>query len=93
MDQNGVLRGNSPAKIDASGRLKVPNEFRRVIEQEFGRDLFVTSLSGDNVWIYPLAVWTALHRPVGVSTTLVALARRHGIELPAGLTVIDLSRR
>ncbi len=40
-----------------------------------------------------LAVWTALHRPVGVSTTLVALARRHGIELPAGLTVIDLSRR
>ncbi|MBI1874910.1 MAG: division/cell wall cluster transcriptional repressor MraZ [Acidobacteria bacterium] len=70
MDKNGVLRGNSPAKVDSNGRLKVPNEFRRVIEQEFGRDLFVTSLYGDNVRIYPLAVWTALEKKLAqVSTT------------------------
>ncbi len=52
-----VLRGNAPAKIDDRGRLKVPSAFRAVIQQEHGRDLFVTSLSGESVRIYPMAVW------------------------------------
>jgi MraZ protein len=52
-----VLRGNAPAKIDDRGRLKVPSAFRAVIQQEHGRDLFVTSLSGDSVRIYPMPVW------------------------------------
>ena len=38
-----MLRGNSPAKIDDRGRLKIPNGFRSFIEDEHGRDLFVTS--------------------------------------------------
>jgi MraZ protein len=54
---NRVLRGNAPAKIDDRGRLKVPSAFRAVIQQEHGRDLFVTSLSGDSVRIYPMPVW------------------------------------
>ena len=52
-----MLRGNAPAKIDDRGRLKVPSAFRAVIQQEHGRDLFVTSLTGDSVRIYPLPVW------------------------------------
>jgi MraZ protein len=52
-----VLRGNAPAKIDDRGRLKVPSAFRAVIQQEFGRDVFVTSLTGDSVQIYPMTVW------------------------------------
>lgn len=52
-----MLRGNAPAKIDDRGRLKVPSAFRAVIQQEHGRDLFVTSLSGESVRIYPMAVW------------------------------------
>jgi MraZ protein len=51
-----VLRGNAPAKIDDRGRLKVPSAFRAVI-QELGRDVFVTSLSGESVQIYPMSVW------------------------------------
>jgi MraZ protein len=42
-----VLRGNSPAKIDDKGRLKVPNAFRVAIQEAHGRELFVTSLEGD----------------------------------------------
>jgi transcriptional regulator MraZ len=57
-----VLRGNSPAKIDDRGRLKIPNGFRSFIEDEHGRELFVTSLHGDSVRIYPLSVWTDLER-------------------------------
>ncbi len=52
-----MLRGNAPAKIDDRGRLKMPSAFRTVIQQEHGRELYVTSLTGDSVRIYPMAVW------------------------------------
>ncbi|HXG87174.1 MAG TPA: hypothetical protein VNJ02_02475 [Vicinamibacterales bacterium] len=52
-----MVRGNAPAKIDDRGRLKVPSAFRAVIQQEHGRDLFVTSLTGESVRIYPMPVW------------------------------------
>lgn len=52
-----MLRGNSPAKIDDKGRLKVPNGFRSVIQKDHGADLFVTSLTGQSVRIYPMPVW------------------------------------
>jgi MraZ protein len=59
-----VLRGNAPAKIDDRGRLKVPATFRAVIQQEHGRELFVTSLSGDSVRIYPMPIWVALEERI-----------------------------
>jgi MraZ protein len=52
-----VFRGSSPARIDDKGRLKVPNAFRALLESTYGRDLFVTSLTGEYVRIYPLPVW------------------------------------
>jgi MraZ protein len=57
-----MLRGNHPARIDDKGRLKVPNGFRAIVEQQWGSELFVTSLSGDHVWIYPMAVWLEIER-------------------------------
>jgi len=55
-----VLRGNYAAKIDEKGRLKIPNAFRALIEETHGKELFVTSLTGEYVRIYPLPVWLAL---------------------------------
>lgn len=55
-----MLRGNSPAKIDDKGRLKIPNGFRSFIEDAHGRELFVTSLHGDSVRIYPMPVWIGI---------------------------------
>jgi MraZ protein len=60
-----VLRGNHTAKIDDKGRLKIPNAFRSVIEAEFGAELFVTSLTGEDVRIYPMPVWLALEERLG----------------------------
>jgi MraZ protein len=57
-----VLRGNAPAKIDDKGRLKVPNTFRAVIQKDHGSDLFVTSLTGQSVRIYPMPVWLDVER-------------------------------
>ena len=62
MEPNTALRGTSPAKIDDKGRLKVPNGFRALIQQTHGRDVYVTSLTGDNVRIYPMPVWHQIER-------------------------------
>jgi MraZ protein len=51
------LRGSAPARIDDKGRLKVPTIFRGVIQDQHGPDVFVTSLSGECVRIYPMPVW------------------------------------
>ncbi|MBI3941122.1 MAG: division/cell wall cluster transcriptional repressor MraZ [Acidobacteria bacterium] len=52
-----MLRGNFPAKIDEKGRIKIPAEFRKFIEDKYGVDLYVTSLTGNNVLVYPLSEW------------------------------------
>ena len=55
-----MLRGNHTARIDDKGRLKIPNAFRGLIEGQHGADVFVTSLTGEYVRIYPMPVWMAL---------------------------------
>jgi MraZ protein len=52
-----MLRGNSPAVIDGKGRLKVPTRFRAIIEREHGRNLFITSVDGVGVRLYPFPIW------------------------------------
>jgi MraZ protein len=52
-----VFRGNAPARIDDKGRLKLPNFFRSPLEATHGKEVFVTSLSGEFVSIYPMPVW------------------------------------
>jgi MraZ protein len=60
-----VLRGNSPARIDDKGRLKVPNTFRSLLEAKYGRELFLTSLSGEFVRVYPMPVWLDIEQRLG----------------------------
>jgi MraZ protein len=55
-----VLRGNYTAKIDDKGRLKLPNAFRSLVESKHGKELFVTSLTGECVRLYPMPVWLEL---------------------------------
>lgn len=57
-----MLRGNHPARIDDKGRLKVPNSFRQLVEAQWGTELFVTSVSGDFVRVYPMGVWLEIER-------------------------------
>jgi MraZ protein len=57
-----MLRGNHPARIDDKGRLKVPNGFRTHVESQYGAELFVTSVTGEFVRLYPMAVWLEIKR-------------------------------
>ena len=59
-----MLRGNYAAKIDDKGRLKIPNAFRALVEKAHGSELFVTSLTGESVRVYPMPVWLALEERI-----------------------------
>ena len=60
-----MFRGNAPARIDDKGRLKIPTSFRSLLESTYGRELFLTSLSGENVRIYPMPVWVEMEQKLG----------------------------
>ena len=60
-----MLRGHEQARIDDKGRLKVPNVFRSAIESKYGRELFLTSLTGEDARIYPMPVWMDIEEKLG----------------------------
>ena len=59
------LIGSYTARLDGSGRIKIPEKFRIAIEEEYGKELFITSLTDESVQIYPLSVWLEL---TGITT-------------------------
>ena len=60
-----MFRGNAPASVDDKGRLKVPTAFRTLLESKYGRELFLTSLTGEYVRIYPMPVWLEKEEKLG----------------------------
>jgi MraZ protein len=52
-----VLMGHAPARVDDKGRLKIPADFRKLIEEKYGSDCFITSIDGERATLYPLPVW------------------------------------
>ncbi|HRD01680.1 MAG TPA: hypothetical protein PLP57_03420 [Candidatus Saccharicenans sp.] len=59
---NNQLIGSYSARLDHSGRLKIPEKFRDIIEKSYGQDVFVTSLTDEAIQIYPLSVWEEMTR-------------------------------
>ena len=60
-----MFRGHEQARIDDKGRLKVPNVFRSGLESKYGRELFLTSLTGDYVRLFPMPVWIEIEEKLG----------------------------
>jgi MraZ protein len=73
----GVFRGNAPARIDDKGRLKVPNAFRSLIETKYGREVFVTSLTGEYVRIYPMPVWVDIEQKLSAAPSTLPSKQRY----------------
>jgi MraZ protein len=64
-----VFRGHEQARVDDKGRLKVPNVFRSLLESKYGRELFLTSLTGEYARIYPMPVWLEIEEKLGKMPT------------------------
>ena len=52
-----MFRGNHPAKIEESGRLKVPVPFKQLLDAANITDLYVTTADGERAQIWPLDEW------------------------------------
>jgi MraZ protein len=58
-----MFRGNHPARVDEKGRLKVPAEFKRVLDEKYaGPQFYITSVDGRVAQIYPFEEWEAIER-------------------------------
>lgn len=60
-----MFRGSYTARIDEKSRLKVPSDFRRLVEEHFGRQVFVTSLDGRCARVYPMPTWLEIEQKLG----------------------------
>src|SRR3954469_24119740 len=52
-----MFRGNHPTRVDEKGRLKVPADFKRVIDEKYGAKFYITSLDGKVAQVYPFEEW------------------------------------
>lgn len=52
-----MFRGNQPTRVDDKGRLKVPADFKRQLDERYGNQFYITSRDGVIAEIYPLQEW------------------------------------
>ena len=52
-----MLKGKHITTLDKSGRVRLPSSFRKLIEDKYGKEVFVTSLDGKSIQIFPIQEW------------------------------------
>jgi MraZ protein len=52
-----MFRSSQPTRVDEKGRLKLPVEFKRVVDGKYNAEFFITSQDGLTAQIYPMAEW------------------------------------
>ena len=64
-----MFRGNHPARMDEKGRLKVPAEFKRVMDEKYGQQFYITSLDGKVAQVYPFEEWERIEQKLASLST------------------------
>ena len=64
-----MFRGNHPTRVDEKGRLKVPAEFKRVIDDKYGAQFYITSLDGKVAQVYPFEEWERIEQKLAALST------------------------
>jgi MraZ protein len=52
-----MFRGNIPTRVDEKGRLKLPADFKREVDERYGVQFFITSKDGKRAEIWPMQEW------------------------------------
>jgi MraZ protein len=55
--------------VDEKGRLKVPAEFKRVIDEKYAQRFYITSLDGTVAQIYPFEEWERIEQKLASLST------------------------
>jgi len=64
-----MFRGNHPTRVDEKGRLKVPAEFKRVIDEKYNAQFYITSLDGKVGQVYPFEEWERIEQKLASLST------------------------
>ena len=64
-----MFRGNHPTRVDEKGRLKVPAEFKRVIDEKYGQQFYITSQDGKVAQVYPFEEWERIEQKLAALST------------------------
>jgi len=64
-----MFRGNHPTRVDEKGRLKVPAEFKRVIDEKYAEKFYITSLDGTVAQVYPFEEWERIEQKLAALST------------------------
>jgi MraZ protein len=64
-----MFRGNHPTRVDEKGRLKVPAEFKRVIDEKYAQRFYITSLDGIVAQVYPFEEWERIEQKLAALST------------------------
>jgi MraZ protein len=52
-----MFRGNHPTRVDEKGRLKVPSDYKRLVDELYGPQFFITSRDGKRAELFPMKEW------------------------------------
>ena len=64
-----MFRGNHLTRVDEKGRLKVPSEFKRVIDEKYAQKFYITSLDGIVAQVYPFDEWERIEQKLASLST------------------------
>jgi len=64
-----MFRGNHPTRVDEKGRLKVPAEFKRVIDEKYNAQFYITSFDGKVAQLYPFEEWERIEQKLAALST------------------------
>ena len=71
-----MLRGTYTVRMDEKGRIKLPAAYRRYIDENYGSEFYVTSLTGDCARLYPMREWLAIEEKLQSRGTMDAAVRK-----------------
>jgi MraZ protein len=71
-----MFRGNHPTRVDEKGRLKLPAEFKRLVDEGYGTQFYITSKDGRTAEIYPLPEWQKIEEKLAVIPSLNAAKKK-----------------
>ncbi len=72
-----MVRGNQPARVDEKGRLKLPAEFKRLVDEKYGTLFYITSRDGVAAEIYPMPEWQRIEERLAAIPSFNAAKRKY----------------
>jgi MraZ protein len=62
-----MFRGTHTTRLDEKGRLKVPADFKRQIDENYGVQFYITSRTGTVAEVYPMQEWEEIERKLATA--------------------------